>query len=300
MPCDCTSVFESNFTFETFSHQILSNLETVSIYKNKNKKKVPYVKDPIFRTYSSNSAWRNYPTIIILTKCSCAYFRGLHNDHITFVVHLLIHTYCTHDMRRHFRLSALYTVSTVYSLWGVSEKIDSMSKPNDEITPSMWANQHINNDILWHFLHSVRERSWDSWLLDPDNTPAHNAKNIRQFLADKDISVLERPSDMSNLVLRDLFSPNYFPNPRGSSRDPVLETWMTSRWQWWWSCGGSWKNPSASAWPRGTEGWENVLDSGGITWNEKTHNLNLNYIFCVTPPGVFFTDLVHSSEENGD
>ena len=59
-------------------------------------------------------------------------------------------------------------------------------------------NQQVYKEILWLLLRSVHEERRElgqdkSWLLHYDNAPAHNALSIRQFLAEKNIAVLEQP-----------------------------------------------------------------------------------------------------------
>ena len=59
-----------------------------------------------------------------------------------------------------------------------------------------------------------RRELWQdkSWLLHHDNAPAHNALSIRQFLAEKNISVLEQPRYSPDLALCDSF---LFPKLKG-------------------------------------------------------------------------------------
>ena len=59
-------------------------------------------------------------------------------------------------------------------------------------------------------MRSVREKRtemWEtrSWLLHHDNTPAHNALGIREFLAQNNISVLEQPPHSPDLAPCDFF-----------------------------------------------------------------------------------------------
>ena len=59
-------------------------------------------------------------------------------------------------------------------------------------------NQHVYKEILRRLLRSVREKRqelWEdnSWVLHHDNAPAHTAPSIREFLAQKNIAVLEQP-----------------------------------------------------------------------------------------------------------
>ena len=68
----------------------------------------------------------------------------------------------------------------------------------------------VYKEILQLLLRSVREMRrelWQdkSWLLHHDNAPAHNALSIRQFLAEKNIAVLEQPPYSPDLALCDFF-----------------------------------------------------------------------------------------------
>ena len=89
-------------------------------------------------------------------------------------------------------------------------------------------NQHVYKEILRRLLYSVREKRrelWknNSWLLHHDNAPAHNARSIRQFLAEKNIAVLEQPPYSSDLAPYDFF---LFPKLKGvikGTRFPEVE-----------------------------------------------------------------------------
>uniref|UniRef100_A0A3B5B9X7 Tc1-like transposase DDE domain-containing protein n=1 Tax=Stegastes partitus TaxID=144197 RepID=A0A3B5B9X7_9TELE len=62
--------------------------------------------------------------------------------------------------------------------------------------------------LLYHFcslLESVGRTTRCSWLLLHDNTPAHNALSILQFLAEKNIAVLEQPPYSPHLALWNVF-----------------------------------------------------------------------------------------------
>src|SRR5580692_1661011 len=78
-------------------------------------------------------------------------------------------------------------------------------------------NQHVYKDILKRLLRAVREKRqglWQnkSWLLHHDNAPAHNALSVRQFLVDKNITVLEQPPYSPDLAPCDFF---LFPKLKG-------------------------------------------------------------------------------------
>jgi len=46
----------------------------------------------------------------------------------------------------------------------------------------------------------------NSWVLQHDNAPAHTALSVREFLATKQITVLERPTYSPDLAPNDFFS----------------------------------------------------------------------------------------------
>uniref|UniRef100_A0A3B4Z9Q2 Tc1-like transposase DDE domain-containing protein n=1 Tax=Stegastes partitus TaxID=144197 RepID=A0A3B4Z9Q2_9TELE len=76
-----------------------------------------------------------------------------------------------------------------------------MTRRIDFLPQGQTINQHIYKEILQRLLCSVR----DLWLLHHDNTPAHNALSIRQFLAEKNIAVLEQPPYSPHLAPWDFF-----------------------------------------------------------------------------------------------
>ena len=102
-----------------------------------------------------------------------------------------------------------------------------------------------------------------SWLLHHDNVPAHNALSIQQFLAEKNMAVLEQPPYSPDLAPSDFF---FLFKLKGVIKGTCFEdvddikmaVMMDLR-----------KNPSSSAWWRRREGWGSALDSGGITWKGK-------------------------------
>ena len=78
-------------------------------------------------------------------------------------------------------------------------------------------NQQVYKEILRLLLRSVcekrRELRQDKlWLLHHDSAPAHNALNIRQFLAEKKIAILEQSSCLPDLAPCDFF---LFPKLKG-------------------------------------------------------------------------------------
>ena len=96
--------------------------------------------------------------------------------------------------------------------------IDVRSIVHSEFLPQgQTINQQVYKEILRLLLRPVREKRrelWQdkSWLLHHDNAPAHNALSIRQFLAEKNIAVLEQPPYSPDLALCDLF---LFPKLKG-------------------------------------------------------------------------------------
>lgn len=71
-------------------------------------------------------------------------------------------------------------------------------------------NQHVYREVLRRLLRSVREKRrelWgaNSWLLHHDNAPAHNALSIRQFLAERNVTVLDQPPYSPDLAPCDFF-----------------------------------------------------------------------------------------------
>ena len=70
--------------------------------------------------------------------------------------------------------------------------------------------QHAYREVLRRLLRSVREKRrelWgaNSWLLHHDNAPAHNALSIRQFLAERNVTVLAQPPYSPDLAPCDFF-----------------------------------------------------------------------------------------------
>ena len=107
-------------------------------------------------------------------------------------------------------------------------------------------NQHVYKDVLRRLIRSVRDKRrelWvnDSWLLHHDNAPAHNALSVRQFLAEKNIPVLEQPPYSPDLAPCDFF---FFPKLKQVQKGHILEMWKPFRRPRWWSSNASRKKPS--------------------------------------------------------
>ena len=64
----------------------------------------------------------------------------------------------------------------------------------------------------------------NSWILHHDNAPAHTALSVREFLATKQITVLEHPAYSPNLAPSDFFS---VPEDEGNIETKIF--W----WHWW-------------------------------------------------------------------
>ena len=109
--------------------------------------------------------------------------------------------------------------------------------PSEFLPQGQTISQQVYKEILRLLLRSVREKRrelWQgkSWLLriiyHYDNAPAHNALSIRQFLAEKNITVLEQPPYSPDLARVTFF---FSPDSRGTSMGPVLKAWGPSRGQ---------------------------------------------------------------------
>ena len=84
-------------------------------------------------------------------------------------------------------------------------------------------NQHVYKEILRRLLRSVREKRRELW---QDNAPAHNALSIRQFLAERNVTVLDHPPYSPDLAPCDFFCS---PSSRRPSRESVFQIWKPSR-----------------------------------------------------------------------
>ena len=68
-------------------------------------------------------------------------------------------------------------------------------------------NQHVYKEILQRLLHSVREKRCELW---QDNAPAHNALSIRQFLVERNVTVMDHPPYSSDLDLKEVIKGVHF------------------------------------------------------------------------------------------
>jgi hypothetical protein len=89
-----------------------------------------------------------------------------------------------------------------------------------------------------HLLKKLHEKvSWkwpelfanNSWILHHDKRPAHTALSLREFLACKQITVLEHPPYWTDLAPNDFF---LFPKLRKYWKEGILMTLMTSGVIW--------------------------------------------------------------------
>ena len=67
------------------------------------------------------------------------------------------------------------------------------------------------------------------WLLLHDNAPAHTAIRVRQFLAQKKVTVLDHPPYSPDLAPVDFL---LFPRLKPAIKDALLRTWMPSKIMW--------------------------------------------------------------------
>ena len=91
-----------------------------------------------------------------------------------------------------------------------------------------------------------RRELWQdkSWLLHHANAPAHKALSIRQFLAEKNITVLEQPPYSPDLAPCDFF---LFPKLKGVIKGTRFEGVEAIKRAVTTQLRGTQKNPSSSA-----------------------------------------------------
>jgi len=78
-----------------------------------------------------------------------------------------------------------------------------------ELVPSgQMVNQQYYIEVLTKLCERVRRKRlelWiNGWILHQDNAPAHNALSMKQFLANKNITVLEHPPCLPDLTSCDI------------------------------------------------------------------------------------------------
>jgi len=87
--------------------------------------------------------------------------------------------------------------------------------------------QMVNQQCYIEFLTKLRGRVrrkrpelWrNGWILHQDNVPAHNALSVKQFLANKNITVLEHPPYSPDLAPCDFY---LIPKINQCSKEPIL------------------------------------------------------------------------------
>lgn len=78
-------------------------------------------------------------------------------------------------------------------------------------------NQYVYKEVLQRLIRSVRDKrrdQWENgtWILHHDNAPTHKALSIRQFLAERQVAVLDQPPYSPDLAPCDFF---LFPKLKG-------------------------------------------------------------------------------------
>ena len=76
------------------------------------------------------------------------------------------------------------------------------------VPPGQTVNHAFYKDVLERLrkrVQRVRSSFADDWMLQHDNAPAHTALSIREFLAKRNIPVLQHPPYSPDLVLYDFF-----------------------------------------------------------------------------------------------
>ena len=140
---------------------------------------------------------------------------------------------------------------------------------------SQTVNQHVYKEILQRLLCSVYEKRrelWqnNAWLLHQDNAPAHNALNICQFPAERNVAVLDHPPYSPDLAscdfflfpkLKEVIKGVHFPDMEAIKKAVTTDLKCIP------------KNPSRSAWRHGRTEWESALDLKEITLKEKICSL---------------------------
>ena len=108
-------------------------------------------------------------------------------------------------------VTALLTALHAFKMGPVEQTPQDLGIVHSEFLPQdQTVNQEVYKEILQCLLCSVRKKRQElwhgkSWLLHHDNAPVHNALSTRQFLAEKNITVLEQPPYTPDLGLCDFF-----------------------------------------------------------------------------------------------
>ena len=150
-------------------------------------------------------------------------------------------------------------------------------------------NQHVYKEILRRLLLSVCEKRCELW---QDNAPAPNALSIRQFLAERNVTVLDHLSYSPDLASCGFFM---FPQAQGGHQGSPFSGYGSHQegpWRRNWNV--SRKNPSRSAYRHGRTEWESMLDSKEITLKKKICSLyRFLAINCLWPQSWNFSDTPH-------
>ena len=114
---------------------------------------------------------------------------------------------------------------TIYMVWQSSSRTDIRGIVHYEFVPT---GQTVNQVYYLEVSKRLREKvrwKWpkpfvsNSWILHHDNAPAHTALSVREFLATKQITVLEHPA----------YSPDLAPVPEDRGNIERTAFW----WYWW-------------------------------------------------------------------
>ena len=133
-------------------------------------------------------------------------------------------------------------------------------------------NQIIYKEILQCLVKSVHDKRqglWKAhaWALHHNNAPAHTAPalNIRQFLAERNITTLEHFPYSPDLASCDFF---LFPKIKSLLKEPIFLTSIPSKWLQQQSSKRSQKMPSKNVLNHGKGKCTNVFQWKGITLKE--------------------------------
>jgi len=104
-----------------------------------------------------------------------------------------------------FRQSKSRFKTTLLTFFGIRGIVQYEFLPNGQTV-----NQVYYLEVLERLREEVRRKrperfANNSWILHHDNAPAHTALSVREFLANKQISVLEHPAYSTDLAPSDFF-----------------------------------------------------------------------------------------------
>ena len=109
--------------------------------------------------------------------------------------------------------------------------------------------QHVYKEILWRLIRSVHDKTWELWqnnsrALHHDNYPCPLYQSIGEFMAQKNITVMEPPPYLPDLAPYDFF---YFPMLKGVVKGTRFENVHFIKKLWLQSYEETRKNPSRNA-----------------------------------------------------